>query len=103
MFDTRIEILALSQERDDYNERIDELVLIGIYYAQRTESGGRENLYASRIVHENEVVFTIRYASTVKAGMVVHYNGGELKITSVHEEGRRKLLHLKCLKDDVED
>ncbi len=103
MYDTRIEILAMSQERDDYNERIDELVLMGIYYAQRTESGGRENLYASRIVHENEVVFTIRYTPQVKAGFYVRYEVQDMKIISTHEEGRRKLLHLKCRKDDVED
>ncbi|MFR9495570.1 MAG: phage head closure protein [Rikenellaceae bacterium] len=103
MFDTRIEILAHSQERDDYNERIDELVLMGIFYAQRTESGGRENLYASRIVHKNEVVFTIRYTSTIKAGFYVRYDGKDMKITTTYEEGRRKYLHLKCTKSDAQD
>ena len=100
MYDTRIEILAQSQERDDYNERVDELVLMGIYWAQRTESGGRENLYASRIVHENEVGFTIRYSSNISAGMIVRYNNQDLKIISTHEEGRRKYLHIKCIKSD---
>ena len=103
MYDTRIEILAHSKERDGYNERCDELVPIGIHFAQRTESGGRENLYASRILHQNEVAFTIRYATTVKAGMIVRYNDQDMKITSTHEEGRRKYLHIKCIKSDVED
>lgn len=103
MFDTRIEILAYSQERDDYNERTMDLVPMSVFYAQKTESGGRENLYASRIVHENEVVFTIRYSEKIKAGMFVRLDEQQLKITSVHEEGRRKYLHLKTIKSDAED
>lgn len=103
MFDTRIEIMAYSQERDDYNERTMELVLVGTFYAQKTESGGRENLYASRIVHENEVVFTVRYSDKIKSGMFVRLDGRDMKITSVHEEGRRKYLHLKTTKSDAEN
>lgn len=102
MFDTRIEIMAHSQERDDYNERTMELVSIGVFYAQKTESGGRENLYASRIVHENEVIFTVRYSGKIKSGMFVRLDGRDMKITSVHEEGRRKYLHLKTVKSDAE-
>ena len=94
--------MAYSQERDDYNERTMELVPIGVFYAQKTESGGRENLYASRIVHENEVVFTVRYSDKIKSGMFVRLDGRSMKITSVHEEGRRKYLHLKTVKSDVE-
>ena len=100
MYNSRIEIYQQSQERDAYNELIDKLVLVGIYWAQRTESGGRENLYASRIVHENEVAFTIRFATTIKAGMVVRYEDQDMKVLSTHEEGRRKFLHIKCLKSD---
>ena len=103
MFDTRIEIMAYSQERDDYNERTMELVQIGVFYAQKTESGGRENIYASRIVHENEVVFTVRYSDKIKSGMFVRLDGRDMKITSVHEEGHRKYLHLKTIKSDAEN
>lgn len=102
MFDTLIEIMAYSQERDDYNERTMELVSIGVFYSQKTESGGRENLYASRIIHENEVVFSVRYSDKIKSGMFVRLNGKDMKIASVHEEGRRKYLHLKTVKSDVE-
>lgn len=103
MFDTRIEVMAYSQERDDYNERTMELAPIGLFYAQKTENGGRENLYASRIVHENEVVFTVRYSDKIKSGMFVRLDGRDMKITSVHEEGRRKYLHLKTIKSDAEN
>lgn len=102
MFDTRIEILAYSQERDDYNEKTHELVPIAVSFAQRTESGGRENLFASRILHENEIVYTIRYRDGIRPSQFVKEGDRVMKITSVHEEGRRKYLHVKVVKSDVE-
>ena len=61
MFDTRIEILEYTEERDEYNDLTKSFRRVAVCYAQRTENGGRENLYAGRIVHENEVVYTIRW------------------------------------------
>ncbi len=103
MFDTRIEILALSQERDEYNERTEQLVPVAVCWAQRTESGGRENLFASRIVHENEVVYTTRWRAGIKPSMFVCDGEATLNIVSVHEEGRRKYLHIKVRKTDSDD
>jgi len=103
MFDTRIEILGYIEERDDYNELTESLVRIAVCYAQRTENGGRENLYAGRIVHENEVVYTIRYQDGLHAGQLIRDEGRLRKIISVHEEGRRWRLHLKCTESDAED
>ena len=103
MFNHRIEIHAYRKVRDEYNDRTNELHLVAVCYAQRTEAGGRENLYAGRIVHENEVVYTIRYRAGLQAGMVVSDGGSLRKITSIHEEGRRWRLHLKTTKSDAED
>ena len=103
MFDTRIEICAYSQERDDYGERTDEFVPIALCVAQRTESGGRENLFASRIVHENEVVYTIRWRPGIRPSQFVREGDRVMNITSVVEEGRQKFLHLKVTKADVDD
>lgn len=103
MFDVRIEIMAYSQERDEYNERTDELVLIAVCYAQRTESGGRENLFASRILHENEIAYTIRWRQGIRPSQYVREGDRVMNIVSVHEEGRRKFLHLKVKKDDTGD
>lgn len=100
MFDTRIEILKLSEVRDEYNERHDEYTPIAVCYASRTESGGRENLYAGRIVHENEIVYTIRFREDIKAGMFVRDGTEQMPIISVHSEGRRWRLHIKCTKSD---
>lgn len=102
MFDHRIEILEYAEERDDYNDRMTELILVTVCFAQRTENGGRENLYAGRIVHENEVIYTIRYQEDLRAGQMIRDNGTLRKITSIHEEGRRWRLHLKCTKSDAD-
>lgn len=103
MFDTRIEICAFSDERDEYNERTDAPVTVAVCYAQKTESGGRENLFASRIIHENEIVYTIRFRDGICAGQFVKEGERSLKITSVHAEGRRKFLHLKTTLSDAEN
>ena len=103
MFNHRIEIHEYREIRDKYNDRTQELQRVAVCYAQRTEAGGRENLYAGRIVHENEVVYTIRYRAGLLAGMVVNDGGSLRKITSIHEEGRRWRLHLKTTKSDAED
>ena len=51
MFDHRIEILEYVEDRDAYNDRTQRLRSVAVCYAQYTEAGGRENLYAGRIAH----------------------------------------------------
>lgn len=103
MFDTRIEICAYSQERDEYNERVDELMPVAICWAQRTEAGGRENLFANRILHENEIAYTIRWRPGIRPSQFVRDGDQTMNIISVHEEGRRKYLHIKVKRHDAED
>ena len=103
MFDRPIEVLRYRDSRDEYGDRSKELVPVAYLVAQRTESGVTENLYAGRIVHENEVAYTIRYRSGIEAGMLVRDEGRLLRISSVHEEGRRWRLHLLTTKSDAED
>lgn len=103
MYHLPIEIKSKSPVRDAYNELSDELITVARCFAQRTEFGGRENLYASRILHEYEVVYTIRWRKEIKAGMWVQ-DGGELrKIISLHTEGRNKIIHLKTVDSDAQD
>ena len=102
MFDTRIEILEYVEERDEYNDRSKASQPETVCYAQLTENGGRENLYAGRIVHENEVVYSIRWQEDLTAGQKIRDDGYLRKITSIHEEGRRWRLHLKCTKSDAD-
>ena len=102
MYDRSITIWKYVETRDEYNDRSKESVNVALCYAQKTEAGGRENLYAGRIIHENEVVYTIRYRTGIHAGMMVTDEGRVLKIESVHEEGRRWRLHLRCIKTDAQ-
>lgn len=101
MFDTRIEILEYPDISDGYNERSGEPVTIAICFAQKTEEGGRENLYAGRIIHENEVAYTVRYRKEIKAGQFLKESDNMSKIKSVHHEGRRKYLHIITIKNDA--
>ena len=89
MFDHRIEILEYIAERDGYNDLLKSLVRVVSFFAQRTENGGRENLYAGRIVHESEVVYTIRYMEGLRARQMIRDEERLRKIISIHEEDRR--------------
>ena len=95
MFDTRIEIA--------YNERREEMRCVAVCYAQRTEAGGRENLFAGRILHGNEIAYTIRWRPGIRPSYQVREGGMVCRIVSVHEEGRRKYLHIKVKKSDADN
>lgn len=103
MFDHWIEIHKYLEFRDEYNDRSFRLDFVAEAYAQRTEAGGRENLYASRIIHENEVVYTIRWRSHIEPGMVVKDGEDYRKIVGTQEEGRHWRLHIRTVKTDAKD
>ena len=77
--------------------------------ATKTESGGRENLFASRIVHEGSAVLTIPYVAgedgrspAVNARMLVEIDGRRRPIESDYEEGFRKKLHILITLSDLD-
>ena len=93
----------MSPLTDGYNEKVRQYDRLMECYASRTMSGGRENLYASRIVNTNEIVYTIRWREGITPSMYVKERGEMMKIESVHEEGRRYRLHIKVLLTDSGD
>lgn len=103
MFDTRIEILEYTEERDEYNDLTKSLRRVAVCYAQRTEADGRENLFAGRILHENEIAYTIRWRPGIRPSYQVREGDTVYRIVSVHEEGRRKYLHMKVKKSDADN
>ena len=103
MFGRLIDIYEIDSTRDEYNERQDVYQHKAQCYAQVTESGGRENMYASRIIHENEAVYTIRYRDGITAGMFVEDAGIRHKIKAIYAEGRRFRQHLLITINDAED
>ena len=60
-------------------------------------------MYASRIVHENEVVYTIRWRSHILPGMYVKDGDDLRKIVGTQEEGRHWRLHIRTVKTDAKD
>lgn len=95
--------MAPTEERDAYNERREEMRCVAVCYAQRTEAGGRENLFAGRILHENEIAYTIRWRPGIRPSYQVREGDMVCRIVSVHEEGRRKYLHIKVKKSDADN
>lgn len=96
MFDTRIEIVAKSAVRDEYNELNDELAPIALCYAQKTENGGRKMVDAGAIVYADDTEYTIRWRQEVKVGQFVIDNEQKYEIVAAREIGRRRLLKLTC-------
>lgn len=72
-------------------------------WAERTENGGRENLTASRIVGENEVVYTVRWRCGIQTSMFVRERGELRRIIGVQEEGFRDKIHIRVAKDNTGD
>lgn len=103
MFDHHIEIHSFLEIRDEYNDRTKRIDFVAEAYAQRTEAGGRENMYASRIVHENEVVYTIRWRSHIEPGMLIKDGDDWRRIIGTQEEGRHHRLHIRTVKTDAKD
>lgn len=94
MYTHLVEILRDDTVSNGYNQQLrQKLTHIAWIYCQRTEAGGRENLYASRIVHENQCVFTTRMRSGIIAGMLLREKGKTYRIESAQNEGD-KWLHL---------
>lgn len=71
-------------------------------WATKTENGGRTNLYASRIVHENSAALTIPYIKGVTPDMLVEIEGVRRPIESINEEGFRKRLHILVTLNDLD-
>lgn len=103
MFTTKIEILRKSDVRDKYNERVQTFETIMCCDAERTMNGGRENLYASRIVNENEIAYSIRWREGITPSMFIRESGKTIPIRSIYEEGRRYRIHIVVKKTDSDD
>lgn len=103
MFDTLIRICTKSETRDAYNEVQPIVTPAFKCWAQVTEYGGRENLYASRIVNESETVFTIRWRKGITPSMFIYHAGKVMKIVSVQPEGRNERIHIKAKRLETEE
>lgn len=100
MYKHLVEILRDDTVVNGYNQKLrQEMTHIAYIYCQRTEAGGRENLYASRIVHENQCVFTTRMREGIVAGMFLKEGGKIYRIESTQNEDS-KWLHITVTLSD---
>ena len=105
----KITLLKPATQQDAGGEIVGEPVPWRSFWATKTESGGRENLFASRIVHEGAAVLTIPYVAgpdgrtaAVTSSMLVEINGRRRPIEYVYEEGFRRKLHIMINLSDLE-
>ena len=105
----RITLLRPATTQDAGGEIVGEPIPWRSFWATKTESGGRENLFASRIVHEGSAVLTIPYVKgddgrspAVDARMLVEIDGRRRPIESVYEKGFRQKLHILSTFNDLD-
>lgn len=98
---TKITLLRPATQQDGGGEIVGEPTAWRSMWADKTESGGRTNLYASRIVHENSVVLSVNYVHGITPDMLVEIDGKRRPIEGVYEEGFRKKLHIMITLTDL--
>lgn len=94
MFTHHIYIYDKSSVKDEYNQSLFVGVQVAEMWAERTDYGGRENIYASRIVSENKIVYSTRFRDGIKVGMYVKDEADYYEITAVQMEGRKYRMHM---------
>ena len=101
----KIKILLLKPavRQDSTGELVGDPMPWRHFWATKTENGGCANLYASRIVHENSVVFSVPYNKGITPDMLVEVDGERLPIEAVYEEGFRKTTHILITKTDIDN
>lgn len=98
----KIVLLKPADSQDATGEIVGEPMPWREMWATKTENGGRANLYASRIVHENGAVLTVPYIKGVTPDMLVEIDGMRRPIESINEEGFRKRLHILITLNDLD-
>lgn len=100
----KIKILLMkpAEHQDTTGELVSEPTPWRHFWATKTENGGRANLYASRIVHENGIVLTVPYNRGITPDMLVEIDGERRPIEGVYEEGFRKTIHILITKTDID-
>lgn len=96
----KIEILRPSQQREA-GETVGEPTLYRTLWADKTVDVGNMSSYASRWVHENEAVYSIRWTRGLEQSMMVKDGDVVRPIISIHEEGYRRLQHIKITLSDA--
>jgi SPP1 family predicted phage head-tail adaptor len=99
--DRRIEIYTLTEAKDAFGAAIPTDVLLCTVWASILPSSGREKVEANKPVASNEIIFGIRYRSTVTEKMKIKYLSNYYLITRIDEDvrdGRKRYMVLTAEK-----
>ena len=93
----RIEIQSKTVTSDSYNQPIETWSTLMTVWAGKLDEKGSEVRAAQRIVAETEVVFKVRFNSSITVLNRVVYGGRMFEILNVNDEGfRHVMLMLSC-------
>lgn len=100
--DTKVRLYRPSTERDALGEITGKPVLWREVWATLTQSGGRTNTYAGRIVRENEAIFSTPWLPGIDKACIAEWEGYRRPITAIVPEGFRKTVHIKVTINDID-
>ena len=99
---TKVRLYRQSSERDALGEITGEPVFWREVWATLTQSGGKANTYAGRIVSDNEAIFSTYWLPGIDDVCVAEWEGHRRPITAVVPEGWRKTVHIKVTINDID-
>jgi SPP1 family predicted phage head-tail adaptor len=100
MFDSKIEILKQQTTKNSLGEESIAWVNHKYAWANVNYKGGREGFYARQVVATGDVVFKIRYDSTILETMKIVYNNRNYDIRHIAENGRMNTLEITATMHD---
>jgi len=99
--DRRITLKTLSYTQDAYGEPDASVASSEEVWGHIKWLKGKEDTEGFMESNNPEFVIVIRYKSNVTEDTIVAYDGDDYDITYIKETGRRRYLHLTCVKREV--
>lgn len=86
--DRQIKVYKRETTRNEYNEKVETLVLFATLFANVNYRGGREGFYARQVIATGDVTFTIRHYAGLDETMVILFDGKMHEINYIEPIGR---------------
>jgi len=100
--DRKIEIQQPVKVRNAHGELSTTWETFAFLWANVNHKGGREGFYAKQVVATGEMVFKIRYTSSVNERMRIIHDGKTYNIIAIAEAGRRQWTEITAKMHDNE-
>ena len=99
--DRRITLKTLSYTQDAYGEPDASVASSETVWGQIKWERGKEDTEGFMESNNPKFTIVIRYKASVDEDTIVSYDGDDYDITYIKETGRRRYLHLDCVKREV--